>query len=108
MHTLTGDDLRFSPLATFDLRLFANPGDIPEVAVKHPWFRGTQVQLRVDNILNSRPAVHDATGNVPLNYQPDLLDPLGRTIMISFRKLFLPNPSWFRRQFQEMRQQQSR
>ena len=31
-------------------------------------------------------------GNVPLNYQPDLLDPLGRTIMISFRKLFLPSP----------------
>jgi len=25
--------------------------------------------------------------------------------MISFRKLFLPDPSWFRRQFQEMRQQ---
>ena len=44
--TLTGDDLRFSPLATFDLRLFANPGDIPELAVKHPWLRGTQVQLR--------------------------------------------------------------
>jgi outer membrane receptor protein involved in Fe transport len=102
--TLTGDNLRFSPLATFDLRLFANPGDMPEVAVKHPWLRGTQVQLRVDNIFNNRPKVHDAAGNVPLNYQPDLLDPLGRTIMISFRKLFLPNPSWFRRQFQEMRQ----
>ena len=102
--TLTGDNLRFSPLATFDLRLFANPGDIPEVAVKHPWLRGTQVQLRVNNIFNSRPAVHDATGQVPLNYQPGLLDPLGRTIMISFRKLFLPDPSWFRRQFQEMRQ----
>jgi hypothetical protein len=42
---------------------------------------------------------------VPTSYQPDLLDPLGRTVMISFRKLFLPNPSWFRRQFQ---QQQSR
>src|SRR5207248_11117780 len=34
---LNGDDLRFSPYGTFDLRLFANPGDIPEVAVKHPW-----------------------------------------------------------------------
>ena len=65
------------------------------------------MQLRFDNILNSRPEVHDAFGKVPLNYQPDLLDPLGRTIMISFRKLFLPNPSWFRSQFQE-RQQQSR
>ncbi|HEY4071319.1 MAG TPA: TonB-dependent receptor [Sphingomicrobium sp.] len=106
--TLTGDNLHFSPLATFDLRLFANPGDMPEVAVNHPWLRGTQVQFRMDNIFNSKPKVHDAAGNVPLNYQPDLLDPLGRTIMISFRKLFLPSPSWFRRQFQEMRQGQSR
>ena len=106
--TLTGDNLHFSPLATFDLRLFANPGDIPEVTVKHPWLRGTQVQLQLNNVFNSRPKVHDASGAVPLNYQPDLLDPLGRTIMISFRKLFLPNPSWFRRQFQDMRQGQSR
>jgi hypothetical protein len=106
--TLTGDNLHFSPLATFDLRLFANPGDISEIAVKHPWLRGSQVQLQVNNIFNQRPKVHDAAGNVPLSYQPDLLDPLGRTIMISFRKLFLPSPSWFRRQFQEMRQQQSR
>jgi hypothetical protein len=66
------------------------------------------VQLRVDNIFNARPKVHDAAGNVPLGYQPGLLDPLGRTIMISFRKLLLPSPSWFRRQAQEMRQQQSR
>jgi hypothetical protein len=99
--TLTGDNLHFSPLATFDLRLFANPGDIPEVTVKHPWLRGSQVQLQVTNLFNSRPKVHDASGLVPTSYQPDLLDPLGRTIMISFRKLFLPNPSWYRRQFQQ-------
>jgi TonB-dependent Receptor Plug Domain len=108
VNTLTGDDLHFSPLATFDLRLFANPGDIPEIAVRHPWLRGSQVQLRFDNMFNSRPKVHDASGNVPISYQPDLLDPLGRTIMISFRKLFLPDPGWFRRQFQEIRQQQGR
>ena len=42
VNTLSGDNLRFSPLATFDLRLFANPGDIPEVggqasvASRHP------------------------------------------------------------------------
>jgi hypothetical protein len=106
--TLTGDNLRFSPLATFDLKLFANPGDIPEVVVKHPWLRSTQVRFEVDNLFNSRPQVHDAAGTVPLNYQPDLLDPLGRTIMISFRKLFLPSPSWMRRQFEERQQQQSR
>ena len=104
--TATGNNLHFSPLATFDLRLFANPGDIPEVAVKHPWMRGTQVRLEFTNILNSRPSVHDAFGNVPNNFQPDLLDPLGRTVMISFRKLFLPPPSFFRQQRQQ--EQQSR
>ena len=104
--TLTGDDLHFSPLGTFDLRLFANPGDIPEVAVKHPWLRGTQFRLEVNNLFNSRPQVRDAAGNVPLNYQPGLLDPLGRTVMITFRKLFLPSPATFRRLFQQERQQQ--
>ncbi|MBV8909112.1 MAG: TonB-dependent receptor plug domain-containing protein [Sphingomonas sp.] len=105
--TLTGDDLRFSPVGTFDLKLFANPGDNPEIAVKHAWLRGTQVRFEVNNIFNSRPRVRDAAGNVPLNYQPDLLDPLGRTIMISFRKLFLPSPSTIRRMFQEDRQGQA-
>jgi hypothetical protein len=103
--TLSGDNLHFSPLATFDLRLFANPGDIPEVAVKHPWLRGTQVRFEVTNIFDSKPKVHNAAGDVPLNYQPDLLDPLGRTIGLTIRKLFLPPPSFFRRVFQERQQQ---
>jgi hypothetical protein len=106
VNTLNGDNLHFSPVGTFDLRLFANPGDIPEIAVKHPWLRGTQVRLEVNDVFNTRPHVHDAAGNPQalFNYQPALLNPLGRTIMISFRKLFLPSPAWFRRQFQEMRQ----
>ena len=104
--TLTGDNLRFSPLASFDLRLFANPGDIPELVVKHPWLRGTQFRFEVTNLFDARPQVRDAAGTVPLNYQPGLLDPLGRTIMISVRKLFLPSPGWFRQQFERERQQQ--
>ena len=96
--TLSGDDLHFGSLATFDLRLFANPGDIPEVAVKHPWLRGTQVRFEVTNIFNTRPKVHSALGDPLLNYQPNLLDPLGRVIGISIRKLFLPPPSFFRQQ----------
>ena len=105
VNTLTGDDLRFSPVGTFDLRLFANPGDIPEMVVKHPWLRGTQLRLEANNVFNSRPKVRDATGGVPLNYQPDLLDPLGRTITISFRKLFVPSPAFFRREFQRRQQE---
>ena len=102
---LNGDDLHFSPYGTLALRLFANPGDIPEVAVKHPWLRGTQFRLEVNNLFNSRPQVRDAAGIVPNNYQPDLLEPLGRTIMISFRKLFLPSPATIRRLFQADRPQ---
>jgi outer membrane receptor protein involved in Fe transport len=105
VNTFTGDDLHFASYGTFDLRLFANPGDIPEVVVKHPWMRGTQVRFEVNNLFNARPKVHDAAGTVPLGYQRDLLDPLGRTVMITFRKLFLPSPAWFRRQFQLERQQ---
>jgi hypothetical protein len=108
VNSLTGDDLHFSPLATFDLRLFAQPGDIPEVALKHPWLRGTQIRLEATNLFNSRPKVHDSTGAVPNNYQPDLLDPLGRTIMFTIRKLFLPPPSFFRRQQEQRAQEQAR
>ncbi|HVI04986.1 MAG TPA: hypothetical protein VM711_02695, partial [Sphingomicrobium sp.] len=98
--TLAGNDLHFSPVGTLDLRLFANPGDIPEILAMHPWLRGTQIRLEFNNVFNVRPKVHDAAGEVPLNYQPDLIDPLGRTIMISFRKLFLPR-SALRRRFQQ-------
>ncbi len=106
VNTLTGDNLRFSPLGTFDLRMFANLGDMPELTVKHPWLRGAQIRLEANNLFDAKPKVRDAAGNVPLNYQADLLDPLGRTIMISFRKLFLPPPSFFRR-LREQEQQSS-
>lgn len=88
--SLSAGVLDFAPLATFDLRLFANLGEQPEAVLKHPWLRGSSVRLEVTNLFNSRPRVSDAFGTVPLNYQPDLLDPLGRTVMISIRKLFLP------------------
>jgi hypothetical protein len=97
----TGDDLRFSPLATFDLRLFANLGERFDLVSKYPVLRGTSLRFEVNNIFNSRPRVRDAAGEVPFNYQSDLLDPLGRTISISFRKLFLPPRSFFRRQSAE-------
>jgi uncharacterized membrane protein YgcG len=103
--TLNHDNLHFSPVGTLNLNLFANPGDIPEVSVKHPWLRGTQVRLEINNVFNTHPNVHDATGSVPLNFQPDLLDPIGRTVMISFRKLFVPSPATIRRLFQQDRQQ---
>lgn len=89
--------LRRSPLATFDLRLFANPGERFDLIARHPWLRGTQVRLEVRNVFDAKPRVRDSAGEVPFSYQPDLLDPLGRTVGISIRKLFSPPPSFFRR-----------
>ena len=90
-------DLRFSPYADIDFRLFANLGENFDLVAKHPFFRGTSVRLDVDNIFNARPEVRDGSGATPLSYQPDLLEPVGRTIGITFRKLFIPR-RFFQRQ----------
>lgn len=86
--TTGNDQLRFGSLATADLRLFANLGQQPALVRDHPWLRGTRVTLSVDNIFNQRQEVTSAQGTVPLSYQGGFLDPLGRTVRISVRKLF--------------------
>ncbi len=83
-------DLKFKPLTTVDLRLFANLGERFDLVAKHPWLIGTSVRLEVDNLLNERSKVLDSLNSVPFSYQAGLLDPTGRTVTISFRKLFLP------------------
>jgi hypothetical protein len=84
-------DLKFEPLATFDLRLFINPGDNLALLAKHPWLRGTSIRFEAKNLLNERQRVRDNFGMVPLGYQQDLLDPIGRTVGITLRKLFIPS-----------------
>lgn len=85
----SGESLRFSDLTTVDLRLFADLGLQP-MAREHTWMRGARVSLEVKNLFDERIAVRDEAGLTPLSYQPDLIDPVGRTVSISFRKLFLP------------------
>ncbi|MFC4592804.1 TonB-dependent receptor [Sphingobium tyrosinilyticum] len=80
--------LNFGSLATANLRLFANLGQMPSLVKNHPFLRGARVSIGIDNIFNTRREVTDATGVTPLRYQQGYLDPLGRTISISFRKLF--------------------
>lgn len=83
--------LDFGSLATANLRLFANLGQMPRLVKDVPFLRGARVSIGIDNIFNQRREVRDATGMTPLRYQPGYLDPLGRTVSISFRKLFFPN-----------------
>jgi hypothetical protein len=83
--------LNFGSLATVDLRIFANLGQMPSLVKQMPFLRGSRVQISVDNLFNQRREVTDATGATPLRYQPGYLDAQGRSISISFRKLFSPN-----------------
>ncbi len=86
--TGTSPSLHFSSLGTVGVRLFADLGQQIGLLRKHTWVLGTRVALSVDNVFDSRIRVRDAAGATPLSYQPDLLDPTGRTIRLTIRKLF--------------------
>jgi hypothetical protein len=98
--TDVGDTLHYSPLATFDLRLFANVGQYLPIVSRHPWLRGASLRFEVGNILNTHPQVRGESGIIPIGYEPNMLDPLGRTFMLSFRKQFLPR-SYYEQQLEK-------
>ncbi len=84
----SAQDLDFGGLATADLRLFADFGGRLDWVRAHPWLRGVRVTAGISNLFNTRQRVTDATGATPITYQPDYLDPLGRSVRVSIRKLF--------------------
>ena len=84
----TTGDLDFSGLTTMSLRLFADLGQQESLVESVPWLSNTRVSLSVNNLFDSRQRVTDANRLTPVSYQPDYLDPLGRTVMLSLRKQF--------------------
>ncbi|MES2054935.1 MAG: TonB-dependent receptor [Pseudomonadota bacterium] len=82
------EPLAFSALTTLNVRLFADLGQRLDLLKKHPWLRGTRITLSFDNVFDSRQRVTDVNGETPISYQPDYLDPLGRTVRLSIRKMF--------------------
>lgn len=84
------DTLCFSDLTTVGLRLFADLGLQP-IAREYPALRGARLALIVDNLFDERQQVRNALGETPLNYQRDLLDPQGRAIRLTVRKVFFPS-----------------
>ena len=85
---LPASDLIFSSVLRFDVRLFANLDSVPGLDRRYPWLRGSRVTLSVTNLFDERVQVRDAAGATPLAYQAAYLDPIGRTVRISFRKAF--------------------
>lgn len=84
-----GQTLYFSDLATVGVNIFANfSAPARKKAVdQFPILKGAQVSLNFDNLLDAKQTVRDQNGVTPQAYQKDYLDPLGRTVRISFRKL---------------------
>jgi hypothetical protein len=79
--------LAFSGITTLNVRVFDNLGQQPWAFRSHPILKGVRVSLSIDNLLDQRITVRNNAGLTPLSYQPGYIDPVGRTVMLSFRKL---------------------
>ncbi len=83
-----GEDLRFDDFTVVNLALFANLSEQFGGRQAPRWLKGFRASLGVNNLFNIRPRVLDGAGATPLSYQGPYLDPLGRTLTASLRKLF--------------------
>lgn len=81
-------DLYFGDYVTVNLRAFADLGRREKLVEAVPFLEGSRVGLSIDNLFDARQRVTDSNGDVPLRYQPFLVDPEGRSFEIEFRKMF--------------------
>ena len=82
-----GSDLRFSDQTTVALNIFADLTQRTAWVARFPILKGVRVNLGVQNLFDTRTEVTSSSGPVALNYQPDFLDPQGRVISLSLRKV---------------------
>jgi hypothetical protein len=85
-------NLFFSDITTINVRLFENFGQQPWAVNASPWLRGSRLTLSINNLFDQRVSVHDGAGATPISYQPGYIDPVGRNITLSIRKLFYAIP----------------
>ena len=78
--------LQFSDILTTNVRIFYRVQPNSTIARKAPWLKNSRLAFSIDNIFDETLKVTDETAQVPLSFQPDDLDPLGRTFEIDFRK----------------------
>jgi iron complex outermembrane receptor protein len=83
--SVAASTLRFAPLCKINV---TSSLSIHHFLPRQDWTRHLSFKLEVVNLTDARQRVRDATGFVPYRYQPDLLDALGRSVMLSLRKLF--------------------
>ena len=83
--TSVSGGLHYGAHQSLDLRSFADLGQrLPRTA----WARGLRVTFAVQNLFNERQVIKTDTGIVPQAFQAGYLDPAGRTVGLSVRKIF--------------------
>ncbi|TMM48913.1 hypothetical protein [Qipengyuania marisflavi] len=80
------NDLFFGDLVTFDVRVFADLGQV--LKQEDGWLKGLRVSLLADNVFDARRSVVDSNGVTPDSYEPFRIDPVGRYLGIDIRKAF--------------------
>jgi hypothetical protein len=91
--TTVGDDggeldrLHFSALGTADFRLFVDLERAP-LTRSQDWAKGARASLFVMNLFDRRQSVVDGSGATPIAFSPGYLDPTGRTVWFTVRKVF--------------------
>jgi hypothetical protein len=83
----TPDPIYFSSLGTADLRIFLDFGHLPWTHAAS-WAQGARASLAVTNLFDRRQTVHDLDGATPTAFEPGFLDPLGRVLALTVRKVF--------------------
>ncbi|MCZ8370346.1 MAG: hypothetical protein O9293_10335 [Porphyrobacter sp.] len=79
-------DLFFDDIVTFNLRVFANLGEV--TGKNEGLLKDFRVSLVADNLFDAQRKVRDSAGETPVNYNPFVIDPLGLYLGIDLRKLF--------------------
>ena len=79
-------DLFFDDIVTFNLRIFANMGEV--TGKNEGLMKDLRVSLVADNVFDAQRRVRDSAGVTPVNYNPFVIDPLGLYLGIDLRKLF--------------------
>jgi hypothetical protein len=81
-------ELFYSDIFTVGFRVFADLNQRTGLIEDVPLLKNTRLTFGVNNLFDTRQSIVDSAGDVPLRFQPYLIDPTGRFFEIELRKLF--------------------
>ncbi|MEM6819418.1 MAG: hypothetical protein AAF578_11585 [Pseudomonadota bacterium] len=80
--------LTFSSLLLLNLRMSYEFNYADTVLAQLPFLEETRISFSIDNLLDRKINVLDESDATPVNLQPDILDPFGRTFRFRIRRRF--------------------